>query len=102
MDILDSDNAADIPIQQKVAYVMRQGQDRDHTCHWPGCTVQCRPAFWGCRKHWYMLPKHLRDAIWQAYRPGQEVDATPSQSYMEVARKVREWIHVNYPSTKTN
>ena len=23
-----------------------------------------------CRRHWYMVPKPLRDAIWQTYRDG--------------------------------
>lgn len=38
-----------------------------------------------CKRHWYMVPKHLRDAIWANYRPGQEVTKDPSSEYLEVA-----------------
>jgi len=62
-----------------------------HTCHWPGCTREVPPAMWGCRTHWFTLPKHLRDAIWREYRPGQEIDKHPSEAYMEVALEVQRW-----------
>lgn len=77
---------------EKVEYVKRQGQSRDHHCHWTGCDKQCPPAMWGCKKHWFMLPKHLRDRVWAAYRPGQEVNMTPSREYLEVAREIELWI----------
>ena len=82
-------------IKAKVDHVMRErqrGQNRDHTCHWPGCTVQVVPALWGCLPHWRTLPKHLQQAIWRAYEPGQEVNGTPSASYVAVARAVQAWI----------
>lgn len=84
-------------IAAKVAYVNRQGQTRKHHCHWPGCEAQVPPALWGCRKHWYKLPKHLRDEIWRTFRPGQETNWTPSLEYLEAARRVREWIGANTP-----
>ena len=77
---------------EKVAYVKRAGQTRDHGCHWPGCTEQVPPAKWGCTRHWYMLPQRLRAAIWDAFRPGQEVAMTPSREYVRVAREVQQWI----------
>lgn len=77
---------------EKVAYVKRQGQTRDHHCHWPGCGKQVPPAMWGCKKHWFMLPKRLRDKIWAAYVPGQEVDMSPSKEYLLVAQEVEDWI----------
>ncbi|MGH8572085.1 MAG: hypothetical protein ACREX8_05860, partial [Gammaproteobacteria bacterium] len=49
-----------------------------HTCHWPGCGKPVPPAMWGCREHWFRLPKLLRDEIWATYRPGQEIDKEPS------------------------
>jgi hypothetical protein len=55
------------------------------------------PRLWGCRKHWYMLPKKLRDAIWNAYVPRQEITKTPSPAYIQVAREVQEWIVANFP-----
>lgn len=70
----------------------RQGQDRNHTCHWPGCTKQVPPAMWGCKDHWFKLPYRLREEIWASYRPGQEKDMNPSAAYMEAANKVQEWI----------
>jgi hypothetical protein len=35
-----------------------------------------------CKRHWFMLPKRLRDEIWRTYRPGQERDKKPSAEYM--------------------
>lgn len=81
----------------KVCYVKKQRQTRPHTCHWPGCGKQCPPAKWGCYQCWMRLPKYLRDKIWAAYCPGQEVDATPSRQYVAVAREVQEWIAEHYP-----
>lgn len=76
----------------KAAYVTRQRQTRSHGCHWTGCTRQCPPAMWGCKEHWFKLPKPLRDAVWRAYVPGQEVTGTPSVKYLAVAQIVQEWI----------
>ena len=44
------------------------------------------------------LPKRLRDMIWAAYNPGQEVTKTPSRGYVRAAREVQEWIKENYPT----
>ena len=85
-------------INNKVDYVLRQGQTRNHTCHWPGCRKQVPPALWGCKKHWYMLPANIRSLIWAAYKPGQEKTMTPSVSYIEAAEKAQQWIKENYPS----
>ena len=63
-----------------------------HTCHWTNCQREVPPSMWGCKEHWFKLPKPLRDAIWQEYRPGQEVSKTPSARYLIVAKMVQEWI----------
>lgn len=76
----------------KKNYVLSQSQTRSHECHWPGCARQVPPALWGCREHWYKLPKQLRDAIWKEYRPGQEIDGKPSERYLAVAVLVQCWI----------
>jgi hypothetical protein len=73
-------------------YVRRQVQTRKHHCHWPGCDEQVPPAMWGCKTHWYKLPRRIRDLIWAAYRPGQEIDMKPSAEYIRVARLAQEWI----------
>lgn len=83
----------DLPVGiDKRAYVKSQGQTRNHTCHWPGCTRQVPPALWGCYSCWRKLPKHLRDEIWRTFEPGQEVDLSPSDEYLEVADKIQRWI----------
>lgn len=79
-------------IGQKADYVRRQPQTRKHHCHWTGCTRQVPPAMWGCKTHWFMLPIALRNKVWAAYRPGQEIDGTPSADYVAVAREVQAWI----------
>lgn len=76
----------------KAAYVQRQGQTRDHTCHWPGCGMQVPPTMWGCKAHWFKLPARLRALVWKHYRPGQEVDMHPSEDYLSVAKQVQHWI----------
>ena len=76
----------------KASYVRSQPQTRDHTCHWPDCPKQVPPAMWGCRPHWFRLPKAIRNAIWAAYRPGQEKDMRPSHAYLEAATSAQRWI----------
>lgn len=66
-----------------------------HTCHWPGCYLYVPPKMWGCRNHWYKLPKKLRDKVWENYRSGQEIDKKPSAEYLAVAKEVQEWIRQN-------
>lgn len=63
-----------------------------HTCHWYGCTEEVPPAMWGCRTHWFLLPKRLRDKVWATYIPGQEITKTPSEAYIAVIHEVDEWI----------
>ncbi len=76
----------------KVAHVKKGRQTRNHHCHWTGCTEQVPPAMWGCRKHWFDLPKDIRDRIWNAYVPGQEVRLSPSKEYLEAADAAQRWI----------
>lgn len=94
--IRDAETGAGAAIGEKVQHVLRAGQDRQHGCHWPGCNRQVPPAKWGCRTHWKLLPRNLRNAIWRAYSPGQEVTGTPSQKYIETARRVQAWIGQNH------
>lgn len=79
-------------IGQKADYVKRAGQTRDHHCHWPGCDKQVPPAMWGCKTHWFKLPRALRNKVWATYQPGQEVDLSPSAEYLAVAHEVQAWI----------
>ena len=79
-------------VSDKDAYVRRQTGDGRHRCHWPGCSRVVPPAMWGCRAHWFKLPKPIRDAIWRAYEPGQEITKAPSAAYREAARTAQDWI----------
>ena len=81
----------------KADYVRLQPQSRTHECHWPRCTKQVPPAMWGCKQHWFSLPTVLRERIWRAYRPGQEIDMRPSPEYIEVAKEVQQWIASQKP-----
>jgi hypothetical protein len=57
-----------------------------HTCHAHGCERRVPPSMFACKPHWFALPKKIRDAIWNEYRPGQEDDKQPSLRYMAVQR----------------
>lgn len=63
-----------------------------HTCHWPECGRAVPPKMWGCKEHWFRLPKYLRDKIWATYKPGQEITKTPSPKYIAAAKEVQAWI----------
>lgn len=77
---------------EKVRHVLRARQTRKHTCHWPGCIVLVPPAIWGCKRHWFRLPKALRDKVWAAYVPLQEERMDPSDIYLKVVEEVEHWI----------
>ncbi len=47
---------------------------------------------WGCKGHWFALPAGLRARVWATYKPGQEVNGTPSVAYIEAAKAVQAWI----------
>lgn len=93
--------SADQSKPAKVAHVLGSGQTRNHTCHWPGCGKQVPPAMWGCRSHWFALPKHLRDAIWRTYSPGQEESGSVSEAYFDAAREAQTWIEERLASEKS-
>jgi len=76
----------------KATYVKSQSSDGKHTCHWPGCGKVIPPAMWGCKSHWFKLPPQIRNAIWRAYVPGQEIDKNPSEDYIVAAQAAQDWI----------
>lgn len=95
----------DVPIGAKAEHVreqLRTDRRGNHHCHWPGCDKAVPAAAWGCRTHWFKLPQRLRNAIWRAYRPGQEESKMPSRDYVEVAREVQAWIAANHPPETGN
>lgn len=56
-----------------------------HTCHAAGCATAVPPKMFMCKRHWYTLPKKLRDSIWSEYTPRQEITKSPSLSYLLTA-----------------
>jgi hypothetical protein len=40
-----------------------------------------------CGKHWRMVPKPLRDAVWATYVPGQEIRKDPTPEYLDITRE---------------
>ncbi len=56
-----------------------------HFCHAIGCKIEVPPEMLMCRRHWYMVPKSIRDRVWAAYRPGQCDDKEPSETWHEAA-----------------
>lgn len=61
-----------------------------HTCHAEACTETVPPRMFMCRRHWFMLPKALRDEIWDEYVPGQESRKDPTPEYIDVAHRAIE------------
>jgi hypothetical protein len=39
-----------------------------------------------CKRHWYMVPKDIRDEVNMCYRPGQCDDKRPSKEWFAAAR----------------
>lgn len=82
-------------IGEKVDYVRREMQQPagDHHCHWPGCPKKVPAALWGCREHWRLLPRRIRNWIWNTYIPGQEIKKSPTKAYLQAAKAAQEWIN---------
>lgn len=75
-------------------------RESNHTCHALNCEEHVPPRMHMCRTHWYMVPKKLRDALWAAYRPGQERTMSPSPEYLRAAAACIESVAVkeSYPA----
>lgn len=63
-----------------------------HLCHATNCKSKVPPEMFMCKRHWYMLPAYMRNAIWANYVPGQEITKTPTSEYLEAARKAIEYV----------
>jgi hypothetical protein len=42
----------------------------EHVCPAPGCPVLVDDEQLACSRHWYSIPKELRDELWRAYWGG--------------------------------
>ena len=58
-----------------------------HHCHATLCEVEVPPEMFMCKRHWFSLPKRLRDKIWNTYRVGQCDDMNPSKEYCQAAKE---------------
>jgi hypothetical protein len=56
-----------------------------HLCHAEGCDQPVPPRMLMCRRHWFMVPKKMQDAVWDEYIPGQEVRKDPTPDYLDAA-----------------
>lgn len=56
----------------------------EHTCHADMCAKAVPPHMFMCRKHWYMVPRTLRNMIWLEYVPGQEIRKDPTPAYLDI------------------
>jgi hypothetical protein len=64
-----------------------------HTCHAKNCNKAVPPKMFMCRRHWFMLPKPMRDAVWREYNPGQEQgDAPVTGDYCKVTDEAIKWL----------
>lgn len=63
-----------------------------HTCHATECEVNVPPEMFMCRKHWFSLPKIMRNKIWRYYRQGQCEDWSISKEYSEAAKECVRYI----------
>lgn len=57
----------------------------NHHCHATGCKIRTPREMFMCKRHWFMVPKSLRNRIWETYRVGQCDDLRPSKAYCEAA-----------------
>jgi len=57
----------------------------DHHCHAKGCLIKTKPEMLMCRRHWFMVPKAIRDQVWATYRPGQCDSGLPSKEWHQAA-----------------
>lgn len=52
-----------------------------HHCHAIACKVEVPPAMLMCKSHWFKVPQHLRNRVWDEYRNGI------TKAYCEVAKQ---------------
>lgn len=68
-------------------------RDGKHDCPWPGCTERVPRHLWGCKAHWFALPRALRDRCSGAWRAGDV------RAHVEALEAIDEWLRDNaWPS----
>lgn len=56
-----------------------------HHCHALNSERNVPPRMHMCAPHWRMVPKANQNALWAAYKPGQERRMSPSVEYLHAA-----------------
>lgn len=56
-----------------------------HTCHARECTVNVKPEFLMCGRHWARVPKKIQAAVWANYREGQCDDMRITRGWLTAA-----------------
>lgn len=51
-------------------------------CAAVGCGAKISPQLLMCRKHWFIVPKSIRDRVWANYVRGQEKRLDATDAYM--------------------
>ena len=54
-------------------------------CQVPGCDDQIDPSRLMCRRHWYRVPKQLRDRVWATWQSGRGTSSTEHQIAVRLA-----------------
>jgi hypothetical protein len=54
-------------------------------CHVPHCNEQIDPSRLMCRRHWYRVPKQLRDQVWATWQSGRGTLSSEHQSAVRMA-----------------
>lgn len=67
---------------------MRRTVGKVHICGWPECRRPVPLNEWGCKGHWFALPKEIRDEIWQGYRSAGKL----SPEWIAANEKALAWI----------
>lgn len=57
-----------------------------HNCPWPGCSQRVPRHLWGCKAHWYRVPRELRNQCTSAWRSGSLGE------HMEALEAIDDWL----------
>jgi len=74
------------PVGARCKFCGRMGDPPPaHRCHARCCMVAVKPEMLMCKRHWFMVPLHIRRAVWDTYRQGQCDDKSPSREWHSAA-----------------
>lgn len=57
-------------------------------CFAVGCPIQVGAEMFGCRGHWFMVPKGTRNTIWAEYRGGRVLGVKYCDAALDAIRAV--------------